>query len=445
VETQLELWAKDRSKTMNQSRFFHWLLPVLPDDSVLVVSKQNQSDIHSHSENNYNAVYLDGVLDLNLLKEVRRILKPEGTLLVCIKNNSFTYRFQLKSWLSKTGFSNCTFSGIEPDCKYPAAFIPANNSDALKSYSKKRHDWRLRVPAWLYKLTCSSFFIVSGNQPSRLDCLMDSVCVELGVRPPENLSWSITKKGKLVSNVSDGTASWNIKIPTTHLSENKMYHAHNVLEQIHSLLPAGKLKSIFPEPKSIIKNECGVAFVESTLPGFPVAELREQLSTELVSEIDSLATEFSIIRLPALPDPDFSLLISSMKEHSPDLLPVLNKILSSFDSKENTFLHMGDFTLSNILTDGKQITGLVDWDDAVSSPECFSNQADFHFSKTWHHKTGNRISALEEMFSVNPDMYSSCIFSCLTHAKNELQFDESRVESLLIEPCKIIGKHLNIL
>ena len=65
---------------MNQSRFFHWLLPVLPDDSVLVVSNQNQSDIHSHSENNYNAVYLDGVLDLDLLKEVRRILKPEGTL-----------------------------------------------------------------------------------------------------------------------------------------------------------------------------------------------------------------------------------------------------------------------------------------------------------------------------------------------------------------------------
>jgi hypothetical protein len=430
---------------MNQSRFFHWLLPVLPDDSVLVVNKQNQSDIHSHSENNYNAVYLDGILDANLLKEVRRILKPDGTLLVSINNDNLFFRFQLKNWLSKTGFSNCTFSSLEPDYKYPAIIIPANNSDALKAYSRKRLGRRLKVPAWLYKLTCSSFSIVSGNQPSRLDCLLDAVCDELGVRPPKSLSWSITKKGKLVSNVSDGTASWNIKIPTTHLSENKMYHAHNVLKQIHSLLPAGKLKSMFPKPTCIIENECGIALVESTLPGFPVAELREQLSTKLISEIDSLATEFSTIRLPALPDPDFSLLVSSMKEHSPNLLPVLNKILSRFDGKENAFLHMGDFTLSNILTDGKQITGLVDWDDAVSSPERLSNQADFHFSKAWHHGTGNRTSTLEEIISVNPDMYSSCIFSCLSHAKNELQFDKSRVESLLIEPCKIIGKHLNIL
>ena len=101
--------------------------------------------------------------------------------------------------------------------------------------------------------------------------------------------------------------------------------------------------------------------------------------------------------------------------------------------------------MSNILTDGKHITGLVDWDDAVSSPEHLSNQADFLFSKTWHHKTGNRISVLEETFSVNSDMYSSCIFSCLSHAKNELQFDKNRVEGLLIEPCKTIGKHLNIL
>jgi hypothetical protein len=430
---------------MNQSRFFHWLLPVLPDDSVLVVSNQNQSDIHSHSENNYNAVYLDGVLDLDLLKEVRRILKPEGTLLVCINNNNFIYRFQLKNWLSKTGFSNCTFSSLEPDYKYPKVIIPADNSDALKAYSRKQRGRRLKVPAWLYKLTCSSFSIVSGSQPSRLDCLMDAVCDELGMHLPENLSCSITKKGKLVSNVSDGSTNWNIKIPMTHMSENKMYHAHNVLKQIHSLLPSGKLKSMFPKPTCIIENECGVALVESTLPGFPVAELREQLSTELISEIDSLATEFSTIQLPDLPNPDFSLLVSSMKEHSPNLLPVLNKILSGFDSMENRFLHMGDFTLSNILTDGKQITGLVDWDDAVSSPERLSNQADFHFSKAWHHGAGNRTSTLEEIFSVYPDMYSSCIFSCLSHAKNELQFDKSRVESLLIEPCKIIGKHLNIL
>jgi hypothetical protein len=274
---------------------------------------------------------------------------------------------------------------------------------------------------------------------------MDAVCSEIGVRKPETLSWSITKKGKLVSNVSDGATNWNIKIPTTHLSENKMYHAHNVLKQIHSLLPAGKLKSIFPEPKSVIENEYGIAFVESTLPGFPLADLRDQLSATILDEVDKLATELSTIKLPALPNPDFSLLVSSMAAHSPDLLPVLEKILALFDGKENTFLYMGDFTLSNILTDGKQITGLVDWDDAVLSPDHASNQADFLFSRTWHHKTGNRVSALEEVFSVNPDMYSSCIFSCLSHAKNELQFDKSRVESLLIEPCKIIGKHLNIL
>ncbi len=430
---------------MNQSRFFHWLLPVLPDDSVLVVSNQNQSDIHSHSENNYNAVYLDGILDLNLLKEVRRILKPEGTLLICIKNNNFIYRFQIKCWLAKTGFSNCTFSGIEPDCQYPVSFIPANNSDALKSYSKKRRDWRLRVPAWLYKLTCSSFAIVSGSQPSRLDCLMNSVCDEIGASLPENLSWSITKKGKLVSNISDGTTNWNVKIPITHLSENKIYHAHNVLKQIHSLLPAGELKSIFPEPKCIIENEYGIAFLESTVPGFPLADLKAQLSAELLAEVDKLATELSTIKLPELPNPDFSLLVNSMAKHSPDLLYVLEKILTRFDGKDNKFLHMGDFTLSNILTDGEKITGLVDWDDAVFSPEHASNQSDFHFSKAWHNKAGNRVSTLKEAFSVNPDTYSSYIFSCLSHANNELQFDESRVESLLIEPCKIIGKHLNIL
>jgi len=430
---------------MNQNRLFHWLLPALPDDSILAVDHKNLAGIHLHSENNFGAVYLDGVLDLNLLKEVRRILEPDGTLLIGISNNNFFYRFQLKNWLAKTGFSNCTFSGLEPNHKYPAAIIPADNSDALRAYSRKQISRRLKIPAWLYKLTCSSFSIVSGSQPSRLDCLTNAVCDEIGVRSPENLSWSITKKGKLVSNISDGTANWNVKIPTTHLSENKMYHAYNVLKQMHSLLPVGKLKSIFPEPKIIIENECGIAFVESTMPGFPVAELKDQLSAELIVEINSLAEELSTIQLPALPDPDFSLLVSYMTKHSPDLLPVLGKILAQFDGKENAFLHMGDFTLSNILTDGKQITGLVDWDDTVSSPERLSNQADFYFSKAWHHGTGNRTSTLEEIISVNPDMYSSCIFSCLSHAKNELQFDKSRVESLLIEPCKIIGKHLNIL
>jgi hypothetical protein len=430
---------------MNQSRFFHWLLPVLPDDTVLVVDHQNQSDIHSYPENNFCAVCLDGVLDMNLLKEVRRILKPDGTLLIGIKNDNPFCRFKLNNWLSKTGFSNCTFSGLEPDYKYPKVIIPANNSDALKAYSRKQRGRRLKVPACLYKLTCSSFSIVSGTQPSRLDCLMGTVCDELGIHPPDNLSWSITKKGKLVSNVSNGTTSWNIKIPMTELSENKIRHAHNVLGQIHSVLPAGKLKSIFPEPNSIIENECGIAFVESTLPGFPLADLRDQLPEKLLAETDRLATKVSAIQLPALPDHDFSLLVKLVAKHSPDLLPVLEKILARLDGKENVFLHMGDFTLSNILTDGKQITGLVDWDDAVSCPDHSSNQADFLFSKTWHHKSGNRVSVLEEMSSSNSDMYSSCIFSCLSHANNELQFDESKVEKLLIEPCEIIGKHLNIL
>ncbi len=430
---------------MNQNRFFNWLLPALPDDSILVVDHQNLSNIHSHTENNYDAVYLDGVMDLDLLKEIRRVLKPDGTLLAGINNDNLIYRFQLKNWLSKTGFSNCVFSSLEPDYNYPAIIIPANNSDALKAYSRKRLGRRLKVPACLYKLTCSSFSIVSGSKPSRLDHLIKAVCDELGIQPPENLSWSITKKGKLVSNISDGTTNWNVKIPTTHLSENKMYHAHNVLEQIHSVLPAGRLKSIFPKPKSVIENECGTAFVESTLPGFSLANLRDQIPTKLLAEAEVLASELFAIKLPELPNPDFSLLVSSMAKHNPDLLPVLEKILAQFDGKKNTFLHMGDFTLSNILTDGKQITGLVDWDDAVSSPERLSNQADFLFSKTWHYKKGNRTSALEEIYSSNSDMYSSCIFSCLSHAKNELQFDESRVENLLIEPCKIIGKHLNIL
>jgi ubiquinone/menaquinone biosynthesis C-methylase UbiE len=357
-------------------------------------------------------------IQLNFLMELRRILKPDGQLMVAIENRldyeyfagrpdhhsgllwaslmprmlanvysiaatrrpyrTYTHSyFGIRRLFAAAGFPALEFYGLAPGYSGLAEIIPA---DTPRSF------WApAPLASWKDKLKRSRYFvpaygIVGGRKraarASMLDRMLAKIAESLAVEPSKiRVSWlRVSEKDKTILFLKYAGRGAIAKIP---LAGNTVFgeeHQWNVLER---LLSISGMAALAPAPLAR-GNAQGLPFyVESAVAGRPLSRYitessREQWAASIGEFLDALNPGLEQTAAQPLDADAFDTLITApierLRQVSPDegrcetVLRYFRDRLGSVPMRLG-FTH-GDLTRNNVFAENRMLTGVIDWEYA---------------------------------------------------------------------------------
>lgn len=355
-------------------------------------------------------------VQLRFLRELRRILKPDGQLMVAIENrlgyeyftgrpdhhsglhgaslmprllaNTYSivtarrpYRtythsyFGARRLFAAAGFPALEFYGLTPGYSGLAEIIPA---DTLRSF------WAPPVPpTWKEKLKRSRYFVpahgIVGGQTraaraSFLDRMLAEVAASLGVAPGEiRVSWlRISEKDKTILSLKYSGRSAIAKIPC---AANTVAGEENHWNALQRLLSLSSVAALAPAPLVRGTMQGLTYYVESAVAGRPLgAHVTESSRAHWAGAIgDFLAAlnpGLDRIEPQPLDAESFNRLIAAPIERLHNAVPddprpqaVLRYFRDQLDGVPVRlgFTH-GDLTRTNVYVENGALSGVIDWE-----------------------------------------------------------------------------------
>ncbi len=352
---------------------------------------------------------------LAFLKEIRRVLKPDGQLFVAIENRlnyeyftgrpdhhsalrygsllprllanlysiavnhqpyrTFTYSVPgYRKLLRQAGFSRQEFFGLSPGYSRLERIDPV---DANVPY------WRDRPPAAIGdRIKRNRFFVpaygivnsVSDHAgPRLLERIMDQAGRDLGKGAPPAVTiedYFVADKDKGVLVGSLGSERVVMKVPFNSVSEAAENNNLALLGVV-----SGKAGVRAPRPLTSGKVQNLPYFVEERLPGVALSDgLRERGRTALLPDVTALLQAMNPAHeamepqaldgplLDRLVDRPLQRVVSLIDDHG-----VADRLRSLFLGRltgrpVKVGLAHGDFSASNIFVEGGRVSGVIDWE-----------------------------------------------------------------------------------
>lgn len=466
-------------------------------------------------------------VQLEFLREVVRVLRPEGQLFVGIENRYarkyfrgepdnhsrlkfasllprtashiyslarchhpyLTYTYSLRGYrklLAEAGLPAAEFHALEPSYRKPSSTVPLADADACRGFVRSRPGAIRLMPTSLFRRTATCFGIAAGRaggRPSRLRAVLDRVARDLDLPPDiwRGMRIDTSAKAKVSVSTAEGRDPVIVKIPLSPAAAAGLERNRLTLNRLDQTLPQdAPLRPLLPRPL-LAGDHDGTAFtVETRLPGKPWSDADRgapEAGTcdrilRLTRMIFSALPETAVAAFPAsVGGIDADTLGELAARSDPGLAdaPALVADFLAANPLGGPGLCKGDFTLSNILLrPGREICGLIDWDDSVLTGFPLQGLADFLFSWLWR-RGFSRADSLEILLSAEPvpglpdsdleraleeagagrrELALAALSSWIDHLCQEMRhqpefFDPGRVERLLVEPCRTVAPLLS--
>ena len=394
---------------------------------------------------------------LAFLREVRRVLRPDGEIYIGIENRYgreyfrgrpdhhsrllfgslyprilshlisllkthkpyLTYTYSRRGYrrlLAEAGFPEAAFQAVEPSYRQPLAFVDLDDKAAVDAHQRSTAGHRRPLPARLYARTVPAFAIVAGTDPSPrslLRTILDGVAAELDLPAGcwRGATTLVNRKGKatVVSATDDSAAQVVVKIPLVPLTGMRLRTNAAALRALASGLPeSSPLKPLLPRPLLATTIAGMTVHVESALPGRPWAAHRDVDDDALLREAAALAGRVAAREVVCADVPEGSLtdpaqadlLVDLLTRTDPGLAPALADVKDLLgDGAVSAALRKGDGSLSNVLAAQGRISALIDWDDSVLTRHPLSGLTDLLFSWAWHRRGASRADTLTALVS----------------------------------------------
>jgi ubiquinone/menaquinone biosynthesis C-methylase UbiE len=359
-------------------------------------------------------------IQLRFLIELRRILKPDGQLMVAIENRLdyeyFTGRpdhhsgllwaslmprmlanvysiaaarrpyrtythsyFGIRRLFAAAGFPALEFYGLAPGYSGLAEIIPADTPRPFWASSPP--------PSWKDRLKRSRYFvpafgIVGGREraararASMLDRMLAKIAESLAVEPSEiRVSWlRVSEKDKTILSLKCAGRGAIAKIPSAENTVAGEEHQWNVLKRLPSIPGVAALG---PAPLARGSLQGLTYYVESAVAGRPLrTHITESTRTQWAASIDDLLVALNPDLDRATPQPldteAFDRLIATpierLRQAVPDD-PRCDAVLRYFRDRLDGvpmrlgFTH-GDLTRNNVFVQDGALSGVIDWEYA---------------------------------------------------------------------------------
>ena len=403
-------------------------------------------------------------VQLRFLREIVRVLRPEGELFIGIENRHareyfqgqpdnhsrlmfgslmprlgshlasligrhkpyLTYTYSRRGYeklLAEAGLPHSRFHALEPSYRQPRAAVDLDDGDACRGHIRRRGLLRGRMPVSLYRRTASCFGIVAGKtdtRVSRLQSILDRVAQQLALPGDVWRGASVTTslKAKTTVAVRPGVEPVVVKIPLSPAAASGLLRNHEILSRLDQVLPvAGGLRDVLPRPLAHGEQNGVEFFVETMIagrpwgsnsdlqPAWPIAETVLGLSAAIANALPETTIQAFAPAPPRMGAHEIRDLIAS---RDPGLVADFARIEEFVESNpaSGPVLCKGDFSLNNImLTADGSVGGLIDWDDSVLTRFPLQSLADFVFSWMWR-KGKKRADTLAALMSLDSDMWS---------------------------------------
>ena len=265
-----------------------------------------------------------------------------------------------------------------------------------------------------------------------------------------------------------------LKLPLSRRADEDLDKAAAMIRALRQHLDSDDpLRLLIPQTLTVFEFEGRRGWLENGCVGKPLAEIKEPG--------DALAAfEHACTLIRALKNVNADALPPLLIDHGEELRSHLaNRIQGAPDILRDAFqtillglrrfdgdvhLRKGDMTLSNILVEGREVKGLIDWDDCGLTRQPLADLADLVLSWTWRKEGMSRAQAIAWLLGPTTQVLTSgfdldrlldlaggdrrsfqlaVLQSWLDHAHNELIHPRAsgrpdRIRTLLIEPLAIL-------
>jgi SAM-dependent methyltransferase len=357
-------------------------------------------------------------IQLKFLRELRRILRPDGQLMVAIENRFgyeyFTGRtdhhsgllwasvmprmlanvysiaaarrpyrtythsyFGVRRLFGAAGFPALEFYGLAPGYSGLAEIIPADTPRSFWAPSS--------LPGWKGKLKRSRYFVpaygIVGSrkcaaQASMLDRMLAKIAESLDIEPSEiRMSWlRVSEKDKTILSLKCAGRGAIAKIPSAENTVAGEEHQWNVLKRLPSVPGVAALG---PAPLARGSVQGLTYYVESAVAGRPLrTHITESTRARWAASIGDLLVALNPDLVRAAPQPldteAFDRLIATPIERLRQAVlddPRCDAVLRYFRDRLDGvpmrlgFTH-GDLTRNNVFVQDGALSGVIDWEYA---------------------------------------------------------------------------------
>jgi len=440
----------------------------------------------------------DAVYDLSpLISEATRVLAPGGQICCEFSNRWHRGLFRetvappryhpgvVARTLRETGLSiQATFAHECAD-ESERCYVDLDSRSAIEAYKSGRPGRLRYLPGWLYRATPPEIVVVAGSGPARswLSRALDAVREHLGLVDDD---WgmstpAVNLKSKLTVVMSRGEhPEWIVKIPLNPQCRAGVENSDRVVRSLSkSLTPDDVLAGLLPDPVERLEFEGTPLFVESICRGRPWAAGDPGRPRVLDTDLPTVLTRLMETEAPLLadtmtnPNDKIEPLITLLETHAPELGRVMRRVgerLTTSARGRPARLRKGDMTLSNIFLAGREVSGLIDWDETEISPFPLAAYGDLLFSWLWQCEGMRRSDSLvilaggdldrlppslavpdtlAELGVDTDELATAALASWVDHAHHELKhpifrYRPDRVKSLLVGPCRSLVKLWNM-
>jgi len=299
---------------------------------------------------------------------------------------------------------------VVADVMRRARLLPLDDARAMRAGAPDMsRAWRL-LPDFLHRRLTEADILTwraPGRVP-RLSAALDQVR-DHGPRDRRRGSLALLQdKGKLTVRIRSAGDDTFLKLARTRFAVADLDNGAAVLDRLHEGLPPDHpLQPLLPCILERVEQDGALAWLERGCRGVPLADREDadELPGLLSAAVDVVA---ALTDLPAgaLPQPDPStaghkriFLVALARALGEDCERDLARVLPRLEAPADGpwFLRKGDFSLSNVLSEGDRITGLIDWDEGGLTRRPLANLADLLFSWLWQKEGLSRARSLPAM------------------------------------------------
>ncbi len=381
-----------------QKRFLKEMHRVLKDDGEMYVGIENRySRLYFGKRPDHHSFIWFGSLYPRFIAHLVSLAQSRRPYI------TFTYSLGgMKKLARDAGFSQNKTFGLEPMYRTPNNIFNLENKDEIEIQRTKNERIATYIPNWLYKKTVTSYgFIASTSKEPKpwVESVMHDFLEKQNIKTDSFRIKTISsnKKEKLSIFIEEKNNSENfyiIKVPMTKrtvgLFGNNFRYLQTLQDKIKQNNSFEYLPNILPKPICTGEYNGQKYFVETGSPGSPLKD-KPALDMEVMRELPHIFKEFNLIDFDQNKKEELILEYSGKFKFLETLLKtneqkeiftrVKNRIIDSIEHADSKlYLRKSDFSMSNILVNGLQISGIIDFDETSLSPYKSKNLAEFILS-----------------------------------------------------------------
>jgi len=298
---------------------------------------------------------------------------------------------------------------VKPDLMRRARLLPLDDGAAMDAGAgDMRRRWRLLPNFLRRRVTEADLFAwrAPGREP-RLTAVLNQVR-DHGAADRRRGSLALLQdKGKLTVRLRAADHDAYLKLARTRRAAADLDNGAAVLDRLQHGLPADHpLRPLLPHIVRRCEQDGAPAWLEHGCHGTPLADREDDDALPgLLRRTADLVAGLADLPAAALPDPDpraaadkLAFLAGLARALGPDVEAACARVLPLLADGDGPWrLRKGDFSLSNVLSEGDRITGLIDWDESGLTRRPLANLADLLFSWLWQKEGLARARSLPLM------------------------------------------------